>query len=145
MEVSQHWRLGAQRYRLVGEICPHCVARIFPPRDVCPQCAKPAQDLFTFSGRGEVYSYTTVLDPPQGYEAQAPYVIALVKLDEGPMLTAQLTDLDGEPEIGMRVEMVTRKLRTDGEEGMIVYGYKFRPGWDRHPEQAVDPQDADKR
>jgi hypothetical protein len=23
--------------------------------------------------------------------------------------------------------MVTRKLRTDGEEGMIVYGYKFRP------------------
>ncbi|MEZ4518168.1 MAG: hypothetical protein R3C44_15555 [Chloroflexota bacterium] len=28
-------------------------------------------------------------------------------------------------EIGMPVEMVTRKLRTDGEEGMIVYGYKF--------------------
>jgi len=25
------------------------------------------------------------------------------------------------------VEMVTRKLRTDGEEGVIVYGYKFRP------------------
>jgi hypothetical protein len=23
--------------------------------------------------------------------------------------------------------MVTRKLRTDGERGMIVYGYKFRP------------------
>jgi hypothetical protein len=23
--------------------------------------------------------------------------------------------------------MVTRKLRTDGDEGMIVYGYKFRP------------------
>ena len=30
-------------------------------------------------------------------------------------------------EIGMPVEMVTRKLRADGEEGMIVYGYKFRP------------------
>jgi uncharacterized OB-fold protein len=29
----------------------------------------------------------------------------------------------------MPVEMVTRKLRTDGEEGMIVYGYKFRPLW----------------
>jgi uncharacterized OB-fold protein len=27
----------------------------------------------------------------------------------------------------MPVEMVTRKLRTDGEEGMIIYGYKFRP------------------
>jgi len=25
------------------------------------------------------------------------------------------------------VEMVTRKLRSDGERGMLVYGYKFRP------------------
>ena len=31
-------------------------------------------------------------------------------------------------EIGMPVEMVTRKLRTDGDErGLLVYGYKFRP------------------
>jgi uncharacterized protein len=26
------------------------------------------------------------------------------------------------------VEMVTRKLRSDGDErGMLIYGYKFRP------------------
>jgi len=44
------------------------------------------------------------------------------------MVTAQLTDVDfSDVVIGMPVEMVTRKLRTDGEEGMIVYGYKFRP------------------
>ena len=58
-----------------------------------------------------------------------PYTVALVKLDEGPMVTAQLTDVDAsEVQIGMPVEMVTRKLRDDGDErGMIVYGYKFRP------------------
>jgi len=27
----------------------------------------------------------------------------------------------------MPVEMVTRKIREEGENGMIVYGYKFRP------------------
>ena len=44
------------------------------------------------------------------------------------MLTAQLTDVDNESvELGMPVEMVTRKLREDGERGMLVYGYKFRP------------------
>ena len=44
-------------------------------------------------------------------------------------ITAQLTDLGAEPvEIGMPVEMVTRRLRSDGDErGMLVYGYKFRP------------------
>lgn len=83
---------------------------------------------YPFSGLGEVYSYTIVRHPPAGFEEQAPYVVALVRLDEGPLVTAQLTDLgDAEPEIGMRVEMVTRKLRAEGESGMIVYGYKFRP------------------
>jgi uncharacterized OB-fold protein len=55
--------------------------------------------------------------------------VALVKLEEGPMLTAQLTDLGSRPvEIGMPVEMVTRRMRNDGDErGVIVYGYKFRP------------------
>jgi hypothetical protein len=127
MQIAQNWRLEDQRYRLVGEQCPHCGVKIFPPRDACPECARPAQELFTFSGKGEVYSYTTVLDAPEGFEGQKPYVVALIRLDEGPMLTAQLTDLEGEPAIGMRVEMVTRKLRTDGEAGVIVYGYKFRP------------------
>lgn len=79
------------------------------------------------SGRGEVYSYTIIQDPPEGFEAQAPYVLAMIRLEEGPLITAQLTDLESTPEIGMQVEMVTRKLRTDGEGGVIVYGYKFRP------------------
>lgn len=83
-------------------------------------------ERFTFSGQGSVYSFTTVTEAPLGYEDQAPYVIALVRLDEGPMLTAQITDFDGEIAIGDRVEMVTRKLTTEGERGMIVYGYKFR-------------------
>ena len=65
---------------------------------------------------------------PQGYEDQKPYTIALVKLDEGPMVTAQLTDVEHDAvRIGLRVEMVTRKLREDGDEGQIIYGYKFRP------------------
>lgn len=79
------------------------------------------------SGKGSIYSFTTLQDVPLGYEDQAPYVMALVKLDEGLMVTAQLTDLDSDIAIGDRVEMVTRKLTTDGAKGMIVYGYKFRP------------------
>jgi len=129
MEISRHWRLRQQRYALVGEVCPHCDAKLFPPRDVCPECGQEARTPYQFSGRGEVYSYTTIYDPPAGYEENAPYTVALVKLEEGPIVTAQLTDLGDEPvKIGAPVEMVTRKLREDGDErGMIVYGYKFRP------------------
>jgi uncharacterized protein len=129
MEIPRHWRLRKQRYSLVGEVCPHCDAKLFPPRDVCPECGGEAKNLYNFSGRGEVYSYTTVYEPPAGYEEYSPYTVALVKLAEGPLVTAQLTDVDQDKVvIGMPVEMVTRRLRSDGDErGLLVYGYKFRP------------------
>jgi hypothetical protein len=129
MEIARHWRLNQQRYGLVGEVCSHCEAKIFPPRDICPSCGQEAKSLYAFSGKGEVYSYTTIYEAPAGYDENAPYTVALVKLNEGPMVTAQLTDLGNQPiQIGMPVEMVTRKLRQDGDErGMLVYGYKFRP------------------
>ncbi len=87
---------------------------------------------YTSGGKGIIVSYTIVVDAPEGFEEQAPYPLALVKLDEGPTVLSQLTDLDGAVEIGMRVEMVTRKLRTDGKRGIIVYGYKFRPVLSSH-------------
>ena len=128
MEVSRHWRLQQQRYGLVGEVCPHCEEKIFPPRDVCPNCGEEAKTLYAFSGKGEVYSFTTIYDAPEGYAENAPYTVGLIKLVEGPLVTAQLTDVDNDKvQIGMPVEMVTRKLREDGDRGMLVYGYKFRP------------------
>ena len=129
MEIARHWRLKQQRYGLVGEVCPHCQAKLFPPRDVCPECGGEAKTQYTFSGEGEVFSYTTMNDAPAGFEGSTPYTVALVKLKEGPVVTAQLTDLGEEQvQIGMPVEMVTRRIRQDGDErGILVYGYKFRP------------------
>lgn len=126
--IPRNWRLQQQRYRLVGEICEKCNARIFPPRDVCPECETVEQKEVAFSGRGEVYSYSTVYHPPRGFEEFAPYTVALVRLEEGPMVTAQLTDIDAnDVTIGMPVEMVTRRMQSGGEEDAIIYGYKFRP------------------
>ncbi|HOJ02343.1 MAG TPA: Zn-ribbon domain-containing OB-fold protein [Anaerolineaceae bacterium] len=129
MEVPRNWRLQKQRLALVGEICPHCQAKIFPARDVCPQCGGEAKTAFKFSGKGEVYSFTTMYSVPSGFEQNAPYTVALVKLEEGPIITAQLTDVgEREVKIGTPVEMVTRRIRQDGDErGMLIYGYKFRP------------------
>ncbi len=129
MENPRHWRLKKQRYALVGEICPHCAVKIFPPRDVCPECGLEAKTSYQFSGKGKIYSYTKMTDGPAGFRQNTPYFVALIQLNEGPMITAQLTDVgDEEIKIGSPVEMVTRKLREDGDHhGAILYGYKFRP------------------
>jgi uncharacterized OB-fold protein len=128
MGIATNWRLRSQRLALVGEVCHTCGLKIFPPRDVCPHCAREAQQAYQFSGRGEVYSFTTVFNSPAGFEEYSPYTVALVKLEEGPLVTAQMTDVEPEQvAIGQKVEMVTRKLRDDGRQGVISYGYKFRP------------------
>lgn len=125
MTVARHWRMNAQRYNIIGGAGQAAVKVLEHSGQTTT--AEEAQE-YTFTGRGEVYSFTTVYDAPEGFERYAPYVLALVKLEEGMLVTAQLTDiLPEEVQIGMLVEMVTRKLRTEGEEGMIVYGYKFRP------------------
>jgi uncharacterized OB-fold protein len=115
-------------------VCESCGAKLFPPRDVCPVCQRPASTPFTFSGRGEVYSYSIVRQAPEGFEEFVPYAVALVRLEEGPLVTAQLTDIEhDEVEIGMEVEMVTRRIREESEEGLIIYGYKFRKPLEKQP------------
>ena len=43
MKLVSIWRTREQRYRLVGEICKRCGAKIFPPRDLCPECERVAR------------------------------------------------------------------------------------------------------
>jgi len=120
--------LGTPEGGLRAEECPKCGLVIFPRRDVCPDCGGHAKTEKELSGKGEVYSYTTVNDPPAGYEEFAPYMMALVRLEEGPLVVTQLTDVGQTPiKIGTPVEMVTRVQKKEGEKGMIIYCYKFRP------------------
>jgi uncharacterized OB-fold protein len=128
MDLARNWRLKDQRYRLEGAVCSNCGAKFFPPREICTECKSQRLTPFQFSGRGELYSFTTMYQAPLGFEGGLPYAVGMVRLDEGPMVEAQLTDVNPQDlRIGQRVEMVTRKLRELGDEGLIVYAYKFRP------------------
>ncbi|MHB1356575.1 MAG: Zn-ribbon domain-containing OB-fold protein [Anaerolineae bacterium] len=138
MSLASSWRTRKQRLGLIGEVCPHCNARLFPPRDICPHCKGPAKTEFPFSGLGEVYSFTLMYTAPQGYDQYTPYVVALVKLAEGSLVTAQLTDVDqNEVYIGMPVEMVTRRTNEESEAGLINYSFKFRPVFKRSLQTAA--------
>lgn len=128
MDLARNWRLKNQRYRLEGTVCGNCGAKHFPPRQVCPECKSTDLTPHEFDGHGKIYSFTTVRQAPLGHEGYLPYVIGMIELDEGPMVEAQITDVNPEDvKIGQAVEMVIRKLREYDEEGAIAYGYKFRP------------------
>ncbi len=127
MDLAKHWRQQAARYRLAGQRHRATGEIRFPPEPVVGAEVQ-AWESHELSGAGTIYSFSVVRQPPAGYEDQTPYVLALVKLAEGPLITAQLTDCDAEQiAIDQPVEMVTRRLRDLGPDGLLIYGYKFRP------------------
>lgn len=123
------WRRLPQRYRLMGTKCTTCGTHFFPPRQWCPTCRRKGKIVeHRMKGKGLVYSYTVVRVPQQGFAMESPYVLAIIELNEGPKLTAQICDISPEEvEIGMPVKAVFRKISEDGNTGIIHYAYKFLP------------------
>ena len=124
--VVMQWRKTRKGYYITGSKCKECLELFFPSRLNCPKCRSNELEDYKFNGSGEVYSYSTIFFPLAELEKNVPYTIAMIKLDEGPKMTAQLVEYDNLKE-GMKVESCVRKVYTDGEGGIIHYGIKFRP------------------
>lgn len=126
--IPEYWRGIQVRFRLEGNECADCGRKLFPPRSVCPRCKSTKTIPKQFSGRGTLRSYTVVYDAPRGLELHVPYVMGLVRLEEGPTVTAQIVDVDLDAlSIGLELEVVFRKISTGGRRGIVRYGFKFRP------------------
>ncbi|MEM4258680.1 MAG: Zn-ribbon domain-containing OB-fold protein [Candidatus Thermoplasmatota archaeon] len=130
MQVARFWRQIPQRYNLIGNTCGSCNRIYFPPRESCPLCRRKSMGKMKqikLSGKGEVVTYSIIHVGPEDFEEQIPYVIAIVKLVEGPQITGQIVDCEvSEVKIGMKVEATFRRIQEDGYTGAIYYGYKFR-------------------
>lgn len=120
------------RYKLEALQCGQCGQINFPPLEYCHQCKRfTATEKKLLSGKGEVFSFTVIggggIPPEFNWLSRVGngYTVALVKLEEGPLITAQIEGTGGEkPYIGQPVQCCLRKLYE--EEGVIRYCYKFR-------------------
>lgn len=83
--------------------CNGCSKHIFYPRLVCPYCASMDIDWLEPSGRGTVYSTTTVNRPS---DKGGPYNVALIELAEGVRLMSRIDGAaSDEVKIGMAVQV----------------------------------------
>jgi uncharacterized OB-fold protein len=80
-----------------------------------------------FSGNGKIHSYSVIHTPTDEFKNISPYAVAIIELEEGAKITSQIVDCNTDDvEIGQDVELVFRKIRAEGDEGVISYGYKFK-------------------
>jgi uncharacterized OB-fold protein len=89
---------------------------------------------------GTVFSFTEVHAPPSGFEYEAPYPLAIVELENGVKILAQIIDTQIEKiHIGSKVQMRFRRVGDDDEEAAISYGYKFALVEDSAPSKPSEP------
>jgi uncharacterized OB-fold protein/acyl dehydratase len=90
--------------------CPECGRLRHPPGPMCPSCGADKQDWVVASGRGSVFSYVVHHHPPVPGK-RLPLVIALVELEEGVRMIAELVDVDPSTvSIGMPVELALTRI-----------------------------------
>lgn len=121
--------------RLMGTSCKDCGYTSFPPRADCPECLSGSFEFREYSGKGTVYTYTTITAAPTGFDDMAPYTVVVVDLDEGGRLlcwTGETIPQD-EVRIGMDVQVVPR-IFEETEEIKVYYGVE-QPGttWGKAP------------
>jgi uncharacterized OB-fold protein/acyl dehydratase len=96
---------GAKRHQLLIQRCTACGVLRHPPRPACANCRSFEWDTVTASGRGTVYSYV-VNHYPQMPAFDYPLVVALIELEEGTRLVANVSGIEPEEmAIGMPVQV----------------------------------------
>ena len=114
---NEAFHAGAREGRLLLRHCDDCGKTHWYPRAVCPHCLSSSTQWKPASGRGTVYSHSTM------QRVEPPYTLAYVTLDEGPTLLTNLVDAGPEGwRIGMPVQV--RFVPTDDGTPMPV----FAPG-----------------
>ena len=69
--------------------------------------------------------FTIIRVGPDKFSKETPYVVAIIELNDGVRLTAQVTDCDvNKVEIGAEVKLIFRKVQDEGKSGLHCYGYK---------------------
>lgn len=121
-ETAVYWE-GCRKHELRIQRCADCGQYQFYPRIICTRCMSLRIEWVTAAGRGEVLSFTIITRPvSEAYAADIPYVVALIQLEEGPVMMSNVVNCEPESvEIGMPVEVVFEDWSTE------ISIPKFRP------------------
>ena len=130
MFSSRSWREYPQRYRLEATKFKKSGKTYFPPRSIDPETGDTEQEMVVLPDTGKIVTFTVIRIAPGMWGDLSPYAIAIAELTDGTQVMAQMTDVDVETvKIGMEVRVDFRRIQTEGDAGVISYGYKFVPKW----------------
>lgn len=118
LDAEPYWE-GLKAGRLKFQRCTGCRQAVWPAHSACPHCDADGLDWEVASGRGRLYSFSTVLrGPTPAFAAIAPYTVGFVEMQEGYFLFAQI---EGAPEDLRIGQEVVARIVARGEHKLPVF------------------------
>ena len=117
---APYWE-GCKQGVLRVQRCSDCGRCVFIPQPLCTSCMSRNLEWVESTGRGTLYSHSTVYRPQQPV-FEVPYTIAIVELEEGYYMLTNLVEVEPEAvEVGMPLEVAFERM---SEEITLPF---FRP------------------
>lgn len=90
--AADWWARVSAGERIVQK-CNSCGSLQLHPRRRCNSCASDQLDFEAVSGDAKIYSFTEITHAaPSDFVAQMPYVLAIVRLIEGPQILSRIVN-----------------------------------------------------
>ena len=106
-EYNENLRQG----RLSGLKCNGCGELSAQPRLVCAKCGGQDLEAVELKGGGTIQTFTVNYVAAEGRESEAPYIVAIVELDDGPWVMGNITGLKPEE---ATMDIMGRKVSMEG-------------------------------
>lgn len=90
----------------LGLKCKQCGTYIVPPKKVCTQCGNEDMEVVEIRKEGEIQTFTVINVSPEGFVP--PYIVAIVKLDEGPWV---MGNVEGIEPLETDIELIERRVK----------------------------------
>jgi uncharacterized OB-fold protein len=90
-EIDREYWEGCRRGELRLQQCDSCQEWRFPPEPRCPNCLSSDHRWKVTSGRGKVWSWIVMHQKYfAGLADQLPYNVAMIQLEEGPLMMSNV-------------------------------------------------------
>ena len=123
-ESDYYWE-KAKAHELWLRQCDDCGKAYFYPRDISPCCFSKNTSWIQASGKATLFTFAIVHRPPHpGFREIAPYVTAIVELEEGPKFPTNIVIDDPTPE-NLQIDMALEVTFDDITDTIALP--KFKP------------------
>ncbi|MFB4162380.1 Zn-ribbon domain-containing OB-fold protein [Alteribacillus sp. JSM 102045] len=114
--VTDYYWEHCKKEKLIIQYCNDCKRYQYPPNLLCRHCLSKEITWKESDGSGEIYSYSVVHRPPSAFfKPFVPYVVSLVKLEEGVMMESWIInglDKESSLQIGTRVKLAFKDFES---------------------------------